>query len=65
MKREKWVEKAEEWERKARMAFEVGDLRRAQWCQARAKSCRFNANYGAEETDDDNQKLTDRSSSKN
>ncbi len=63
MKPEKWIEKAEEWERKARMAYEVGDLRRAEWCQARAKACRFNANYGTEASEDGNVTPTDRSSS--
>ncbi len=64
MKREKWIEKAEEWERQARMAYEVGDPRKAEWCQARAKACRFNANYATEESDDDNEKSTNRSPSK-
>ncbi len=56
MQREKWIEKAEEWERQARMAYEVGDLRRAEWCLARAKACRFNANYGTEESEDGSEK---------
>jgi len=63
VKRRKWIERAEEWERKARMAYEVGDEHQAEWYLARAKACRFNANYGIEESEDGTEKPTDRSPS--
>ncbi len=49
MKRSEWIEKAEEYERKAQEAYERGDEIAGEMYEAKAQACRSNADYGTED----------------
>lgn len=53
MTRQEWLDQAEEWDRKAAAAAADGNETWAEYCDVKARACRYIAPLGVEDDADD------------